>query len=84
MFQRLKKSRGIGKFRRNRWAMVSLAVIGLYAVIAAGIMLVEALDALGERMGHRLIPANGWASMLTSGSVAERVEIGRASCRERV
>lgn len=73
MFQRLKKSRGIGKFRRNRWAMVSLAVIGLYAVIAAGIMLVEALDAVGERMGHRLIPANGWASMLTSGSVAERV-----------
>ena len=51
MFSVLRRSRGYGKFKRNRWAMFSLAVIAVYVAVAGWVLLIEGAQAIGERTG---------------------------------
>lgn len=51
MISRLLRSRGAGKFRRNRLAMFSLGVIGIFFVGAAWMMLMDALNWAGQKTG---------------------------------
>ncbi len=51
MLQRLMKSRGVAKFRRNRLAMVSLAIIAVYFAVALWIAAMEILDKAGRASG---------------------------------
>ncbi len=47
IFTSLRKSRGYGKFTRNRWAMVSLSIISVYFAVAALIIGAEAVQWMG-------------------------------------
>jgi len=51
MIRRLLRSRGARKFVRNRLAMASLAVIGLYALLAIWIAGTNAINDLGKWLG---------------------------------
>jgi ABC-type dipeptide/oligopeptide/nickel transport system permease subunit len=48
MFMRFMRSRGWGKLRRNRLALASLLVIGLYGLLGLGIALAQALHWVGR------------------------------------
>lgn len=48
-FWRLRRSRGVRKFSRNRLAMVALGVIALYAFIAGWIILMESVNWVGRK-----------------------------------
>ena len=45
------KSRGWGKLRRNRFAMISLAVIGMYFLLAVWMMAMDAIQWAGKESG---------------------------------
>lgn len=51
MIRRLMKSRGVGKFRRNRLAMSALGVIALFFVLAAWMMLMDVVQFVGKSTG---------------------------------
>ncbi|MEO0631474.1 MAG: hypothetical protein AAFY46_12240, partial [Planctomycetota bacterium] len=51
MIGRFFKSRGWGKLKRNRFAMVSLAVIGAYFALAAWMMAMDAAQWAGKKTG---------------------------------
>jgi peptide/nickel transport system permease protein len=51
MFTALRKSRGYGKFKRDRGAMIALAIIAVYFVVAGWIFLTEGLAYVGDKTG---------------------------------
>ena len=51
MIRRLMKSRGVGKFRRNRLAMSALGVIALFFILAAWMMLMDVVQFVGKSTG---------------------------------
>ena len=48
--RRFLSSRGVGKFRRNRSAMVALGVIGLYFLLTVWIVATTVIDAVGNKI----------------------------------
>ncbi len=69
MIGRFFKSRGWGKLRRNRFAMVSLAVIGAYFLLAAWMMTMDVVQ---------------WAGKTTGAWELEEVPVLRAFLSERM
>ena len=63
------KSRGWGKLRRNRFAMVSLAVIGVYFLLAVWMMAMDVVQ---------------WAGKTTGAWELEEVPVMRAFLSERM
>lgn len=51
MLTALRKSRGYGKFKRDRGAMIALAIIAVYFVVAGWIFFTEGLAFVGDKTG---------------------------------
>lgn len=51
MLSAFRKSRGYGKFTRNRWAMFAMSIILVYLVVAAWIFVLESINAAGKATG---------------------------------
>ncbi len=73
MLTRFRKSRGYGKFKRNRGAMVALVIIGLYAALGAWVWSVENINALGRMTGWWDLGDSRYVGVLLPERTLERV-----------
>lgn len=71
--QRFRSSRGVKKFRRNRLAMVSLAVISVYALLASWIVFMEVAAWAGKATKAYDLKKSPLLSMFLPTEVARRV-----------
>ncbi len=72
-FAGLARSRGVRKFRRNRWAMVAMAFITLYFAVALWIGAMEAMQWIGGKTGAYDLTDNRVLGAMLPGRIRERV-----------
>ncbi len=73
MFGRMRRSRGVRKFRRNRWAMAAMAVIVFYFALAMWIAAMEVVAWVGNQGGWYDLRENKILGALLPHHTAERV-----------
>lgn len=73
MIRRFLRSRGAGKLRRNRWAMVSLGIIGVYFGLAVWMMAVDALTWAGSSTGLWDVSRTPYVSAFNRSRMLEEV-----------